>query len=84
MARDQGVDLEELDFEGTDLEKSVVNQGTNDAIVREFMARCRKDAQGLPHKTIVFAVSHAHAKVTVRATPPPPGGAGDFRDRRRA
>lgn len=62
MARDQGVDLEELDFEGTDLEKSVVNQGTNDAIVREFMARCRKDAQGLPHKTIVFAVSHAHAK----------------------
>lgn len=62
MARDQGVDLEELDFEGTDLEKSVVNQGTNDAIVREFMARCRKDAQGLPHKTIVFAVSHALAK----------------------
>jgi type I restriction enzyme R subunit len=62
MARDQGVDIEELDFEGTDLEKSVVNQGTNDAIVREFMTRCRKDAQGLPHKTIVFAVSHAHAK----------------------
>jgi type I restriction enzyme R subunit len=62
MARDQGVDIEELDFEGTDLEESVVNQGTNDAIVREFMTRCRKDAQGLPHKTIVFAVSHAHAK----------------------
>lgn len=62
MARDQGVDLEELDFEGSDLEKSVVNQGTNDAIVREFMVRCRKDARGLPHKTIVFAVSHAHAK----------------------
>lgn len=62
MALDQGVDLEELDFEGTDLEKSVVNQGTNDAIVREFMTRCRKDAQGLPHKTIFFAVSHAHAK----------------------
>lgn len=62
MALDQGVNLEELDFEGTDLEKSIVNQGTNDAIVREFMARSRKDAQGLPHKTIVFAVSHAHAK----------------------
>lgn len=62
MALDQGVDLEELDFEGTDLEKLVVNQGTNDTIVREFMAHCRKDAQGLPHKTIVFAVSHAHAK----------------------
>lgn len=62
MALDQGVDLEELDFEGSDLEKSIVNQGTNDAIVREFMARCRKDARGLPHKTIFFAVSHAHAK----------------------
>ncbi|MBJ9968633.1 type I restriction endonuclease subunit R [Burkholderia seminalis] len=62
MALDQGVDLEEIDFEGTDLEKSIINQGTNDAIVREFMTRCRKDAQGLPHKTIVFAVSHAHAK----------------------
>ncbi|MCP3142101.1 type I restriction endonuclease subunit R [Pyxidicoccus xibeiensis] len=62
MALDQGVDLEELDFEGSDLEKSIVNQGTNDAIVREFMVRCRRDAQGLPHKTIVFAVSHAHAK----------------------
>lgn len=62
MALDQGVDLEELDFDGSDLEKSIVNQGTNDAIVHEFMTRCRKDAQGLPHKTIVFAVSHAHAK----------------------
>lgn len=62
MARDQGLDPEELDFSGTDLEKSVINQGTNDAIIREFMARCRKDARGLPHKTIVFAVSHAHAK----------------------
>lgn len=62
MARDQGVDLEELNFEGSDLEKSIINQGTNDAMVREFMARCRKDAQGLPHKTIVFAVSHSHAK----------------------
>jgi type I restriction enzyme R subunit len=62
MARDQGLDPEELDFEGGDLEKSVVNQGTNDAIIREFMARSRKDARGLPHKSIVFAVSHAHAK----------------------
>ncbi|KVC42482.1 restriction endonuclease subunit R [Burkholderia pseudomultivorans] len=62
MAHDQGVDLEELDFEGSALEKSVINHGTNDAIVLEFMTRCRKDARGMPHKTIVFAVSHAHAK----------------------
>jgi type I restriction enzyme R subunit len=26
------------------------------------MDKCRKDLRGLPHKTIVFAVSHAHAK----------------------
>lgn len=62
MARDQGVELDELNFDGSDIEKGVINQGTNDAIVREFMDKCRKDARGLPHKTIVFAVSHAHAK----------------------
>lgn len=59
--RDQGQDPEELSFEGTDIERKVVNQGTNDALVLEFMDRCRKDARGLPHKTIIFAVSHAHA-----------------------
>ncbi len=62
MARDQGVELDELNFEGSDIEKGVINQGTNDAIVREFMDKSRKDARGLPHKTIIFAVSHAHAK----------------------
>lgn len=62
MAIDQGVGIEELNFEGTEIEKSVINQGTNDAIVREFMDHCRKDIRGLPHKTILFAMSHAHAK----------------------
>jgi type I restriction enzyme R subunit len=62
MARDQGVDPDELQFDGTDIERTLINQGTNDALVREFMARCRKDLRGLPHKTIIFAVSHAHAK----------------------
>jgi type I restriction enzyme, R subunit len=62
MARDQGVELEELNFDGSDIEKGVINQGTNDAMVREFMDKSRKDSRGLPHKTIIFAVSHAHAK----------------------
>ena len=62
MAIDQGVPIEELNFEGTDIEKGVINQGTNEAIVREFMDQSRKDALGLPHKTIIFATSHAHAK----------------------
>lgn len=58
----QGLDIEELNFEGTDLEKKVTNTGTTNAIVREFMDKCRKDTLGLPHKAIIFAVSHAHAK----------------------
>jgi len=62
MALDQGVELEELNFDGTDIEKGVINQGTNDAMVREFVDKSRKDARGLPHKSIIFAVSHAHAK----------------------
>ncbi len=62
MALDQGVELEELNFDGSDLEKGIINQGTNDAMIREFMDKCRKDVRGLPHKSIIFAVSHAHAK----------------------
>jgi len=50
MARDQGVELDELNFEGSDIEKSIINQGTNDAMVREFMDKSRKDVRGLPHK----------------------------------
>jgi type I restriction enzyme R subunit len=59
---EQGVDLEELDFEGTDIEKKVTNIGTTDALVREFMQECRKDVLGLPIKSIIFATSHDHAK----------------------
>lgn len=59
---EQGIDLAEIDFEGSDLERRVTNTGTNDAIVREFMLKCRKDATGtLPAKTIIFAMSHRHA-----------------------
>ena len=58
----QGIDIEELDFAGTDLEKTVTNTGTNQSLAREFMEKCRKDVLGLPHKAIIFAVSHAHAK----------------------
>ncbi|HEX2913523.1 MAG TPA: DEAD/DEAH box helicase family protein [Chloroflexia bacterium] len=59
---EQGIELSEIDFEGSDLERRVTNTGTNDAIVREFMEKCRKDASGtLPARTIIFAVSHRHA-----------------------
>ena len=46
MARDQGVELDELNFDGSDIEKGVINQGTNDAMVREFMDKSRKDVRG--------------------------------------
>lgn len=59
---EQGIELSEIDFEGSDLEHRVVNEGTTQAMVMEIMEKCRKDASGaLPAKTIVFAVSHAHA-----------------------
>jgi type I restriction enzyme, R subunit len=60
--RQQGIDPDDFSFEGTDLERSVTNTGTNDAMVREFMDQSIKDAVGtLPGKTIIFAVSHNHA-----------------------
>lgn len=60
---EQGLELGEIDFEGSQLEKQVTNTGTNDAIVREFMDKARKDATGtLPAKTILFAMSQTHAR----------------------
>ncbi|MBU1049735.1 DEAD/DEAH box helicase family protein [Candidatus Bipolaricaulota bacterium] len=57
-----GKDLEEIDFEGTELERKVTNSGTNGLIVREFMEESIKDPSGtLPGKTIIFAISIDHA-----------------------
>lgn len=59
---EEGKDLEEIDFEGTDLEKRVTNSGTNELIVREFMEQCLKDETGTrPGKSIIFAISHKHS-----------------------
>ncbi len=58
----QHINLEDVDFEGSDLERRVTNTGTTDALVREFMEKSRKDASGtLPAKSIIFAISHHHA-----------------------
>jgi len=57
-----GKEVEEINYEGTDLEKSVVNKGTNALIVRQFMEECIKDSNGvLPGKTIFFCMSVKHA-----------------------
>lgn len=59
----EGKEVEEINFEGTQLEKEVTNKGTNTLIVREFMEECIKDANGvLPEKTIFFCTSKAHAR----------------------
>ncbi|WP_319557973.1 DEAD/DEAH box helicase family protein [Thiomicrorhabdus sp.] len=59
----QGKDIEDINFEGTQLEKQVINKGTNTLIVREFMEESIKDANGvLPGKTIFFCATKAHAR----------------------
>lgn len=59
----EGKDVEEINFEGTDLEKTVTNKGTNTLIVKEFMEESIKDPNGvLPGKSIFFCTSIAHAR----------------------
>ncbi|MEO1031356.1 MAG: DEAD/DEAH box helicase family protein [Bacteroidota bacterium] len=58
-----GKEIAEINFEGTDIEKTVINKGTNVAIVKEFMEDCIKDPNGvLPGKTIFFCSSIPHAR----------------------
>ncbi len=60
---EEGVSPDDIDFEGTDLERKVTNAGTNESLVREFMEVCIKDDSGvLPGKSIIFATTHNHAK----------------------
>lgn len=60
---EKGVGPEDVDFEGTDIEKKVVVIGTNEAIVKEFMENCVMDSTGtLPAKSIFFAITKQHAK----------------------
>lgn len=59
---EEGKDPDEIDYEGSDLEKTVTNKGTNALIVQEFMEECIKDSNGvLPGKSIFFAISQKHA-----------------------
>lgn len=59
---EQGIDPDELDYEGTDLEKSVSNKDTLRKQWQEIWEECYKDESGqLPGKTIVFAMTQEHA-----------------------
>jgi type I restriction enzyme R subunit len=59
----EGKDIEEINFEGSQLEKQVISSGTNTLIVKEFMEESIKDPNGvLPGKTIFFCSTKAHAR----------------------
>lgn len=58
-----GKEIDEINFEGSDLEKKVINKDTNRIIVKEFMQDSIKDDNGvLPAKTIFFCMTKAHAR----------------------
>ncbi len=56
----EGKDVEEINHEGSELEKQVINKGTNQLIVKTFMEESIKD-EVLPAKTIFFCMTKAHA-----------------------
>lgn len=59
----EGKEIEEINYEGSELEKTVTNKGTNTLIIREFMDECIKDHNGvLPGKTIFFCMTIGHAR----------------------
>jgi type I restriction enzyme R subunit len=59
----EGKEISEINFEGTELEKKVINKGTNVLIVKQFMEESIKDNNGvLPGKTIFFCSSIEHAR----------------------
>jgi type I restriction enzyme, R subunit len=60
--RERGINPEDINFEGTDLERKVTNKDTLKKQWEEFMDVCHKDATGsLPAKSIIFGITHKHA-----------------------
>jgi type I restriction enzyme R subunit len=58
---EQGLDPDEINYAGSDLEVRVTNRDTLRAQWQEIMEVCHKDPSGLPGKTIVFALTQDHA-----------------------
>lgn len=60
--KNSGFSEENINFEGSQIEKMVINDDTNRKILTTFMNNCYKHPiSNLPAKTIIFAVSKAHA-----------------------
>jgi type I restriction enzyme R subunit len=59
---EQGIDPDDVDYSGTEIEKTVSNRDTLRKQWDEAMNVCLRDESGqLPGKTIVFAMTQAHA-----------------------
>jgi len=59
---EKGLDPDDINYEGTELEKEVSNRDTLRKQWEEIWDVCRKDSSGqLPGKTVVFAMTQDHA-----------------------
>ncbi len=58
----QGIEPDDLDYAGTDIEVTVSNKETLRKQWEEFWDVCYFDESGLPCKTIVFAMTQKHAE----------------------
>ncbi len=59
---EKGLDPDDLNYEGTELETSVSNRDTIRKQWEEIWDTCKKDSSGqLPGKTIIFAITQKHA-----------------------
>jgi len=59
---EKGLDPDDLNYEGTELERTVSNRDTIRRQWEEIMEVCAKDSSGqLPGKTIIFAITQKHA-----------------------
>ncbi len=58
----EGKNPEDYNFEGSEIGKKIDNKDTNRAIVREFMEQGYKGEDGLPGKSIIFAMNQKHAE----------------------
>jgi type I restriction enzyme R subunit len=60
--KNSGYVEDDIDFEGSNIEKMVINDDTNRKILNTFIKNCYKHPiSNLPAKTILFAVSKQHA-----------------------
>ncbi len=58
----EGKNPEDYNFEWSEIGRRIDNKDTNRAIVREFMEQSYKIEDGLPGKTIIFAMNQKHAE----------------------